>query len=1303
MDRSALIEVARGDRPADLLLRGGRLVNVLSSEVYDADVAIAGGRIAGVGEGWDAEEVVDLDGAFVAPAFIDGHIHVESSFLAPYEFARVVSARGTGAVVSDPHEIANVLGVAGVRWMLDAARGAPADILVMASSCVPASPLETSGARLETAEIEELLGLEGVIGLAEVMNFPGVIAGDSGLAAKVAAAGQRPVDGHAPGVSGRDLAAYVAAGPGSDHEATTLEEAREKLRAGMRVMIREGTPARDLEALLPLITPESSRRLMFVNDDVPVTDLLERGHLDHHLRMAVAAGVDPVTAIQMVTLNPAEWFGLADRGALAPGRRADIAVLADLERFDALRTYHGGKLVAADGESLHPPRIPGLPPPSVHVDWDRVDLRVAAGPGSRARVIEVVPGAIVTGAGEAEAPIADGALAADPERDLALLATIERHTGASGSAVALVRGFGLRDGAIGSSVAHDHHNLIVAGTSLAEVEHAGRALAELGGGLVAVRGGEVLAALSLPVAGLMSPLDASEVERAAPCRARRGAFTGHPARRPVHVFIVPRPRGDPGAEAHRQGTGRRRALRDRRPDHRMKTATRILLLTAIGAALLAAPAQAKRSSLYDAADPRPGPDLLYSKAPKPAPQLQNKGPWVAKPILVSGAAAYRKGEFLYQDFLYDDHGARGSGRDANDPRADDTFSAPNGTYTYPRDPVYMDNAADLVELRVKPLAKETAFRITLNALEDPEKVAATIAIGDSPEPVEVPHGANASMRAEYFLTVHGGEAEIVPTAGGTAEPVSVKVSTKRNQFDLRVPHSAWDPGTEKVRLSAGVGLWDAANDSYLIPAGDSSPTTPGGAGGIANPPAFFNLAFRGSEPLPTVTGALTDPGWWRDKGQAGALSSGDLAPFHATVDFGKLERGVSDQMRDEPGGTPTTGPLNRILNSRFDTGEGAEFGRPCGEPDDCLGELSGRLQPYSVYVPEKPQPNKGYGLTLLLHSLAANYNQFTGTKNQSQIGERGRGSIVITPAGRGPDGWYWGHAGADTFEVWAEVARLYRLDSDWTSISGYSMGGYGTYKFAAQYPDLFARANPVVGPPGLGIWVPPGDPAPGGAASNTNRMLASVRNIPFLIWNGAADELVPVASAAAQAQTFDDLGYRYAFDLFSADHFLLAINDEYAPAAEFLGTHEVDRNPHHVSYVLNPAMDFANVKTVADHAYWLSGMRLRDASGEAPIGEVDAVSRGFGLDDPEPGATTSGGGSLNGGLAPVPFTERAKEWGEPVEAKAADRLELNVTNLSKLTVSPKRAKLSCDAELAVTTDGPLTVKLAGCKRTERFG
>jgi len=267
------------------------------------------------------------------------------------------------------------------------------------------------------------------------------------------------------------------------------------------------------------------------------------------------------------------------------------------------------------------------------------------------------------------------------------------------------------------------------------------------------------------------------------------------------------------------------------------------------------------------------------------------------------------------------------------------------------------------------------------------------------------------------------------------------------------------------------------------------------------------------------------------------------------------------------------------------------------------------------------------------------------------------------------------------------------------------MGGYGTYKFATQYPDLFARANPVVGPPGLGVWVPPSPPQPGGDASNTNRMLASVRHIPFMIWDGTEDELVPVAGAVKQANTFDDLGYRYAFDLFtSADHFALAVNDQYAPAAQFLGEHKVKRNPAHVSYVVNPKMDFRRAGTVADHAYWLSGLELRDKKGEAPLGKVDARSEGFGEGDPPAGPTKHSAGVLTGGNEQaMPYVEQSKAWGKAPRAPRADVLQLDAQNLSRVVVHPKRAKLDCGAKLHVKTDGPLEVTLAGCHRTASFG
>jgi hypothetical protein len=533
---------------------------------------------------------------------------------------------------------------------------------------------------------------------------------------------------------------------------------------------------------------------------------------------------------------------------------------------------------------------------------------------------------------------------------------------------------------------------------------------------------------------------------------------------------------------------------------------------------------------------------------------------------------------------------------------------------------------------------------------------------------------------------------------------------KRNQITVTVPHAAWDPGSATVRLAAGVGLWDQGAGDYLIPGTTRTATTPGGAAGLAAPTAFFNVAFRFDEPWPDLTdmnglGAVTNPAWWRDKRQAAGLADGSLAHFFAMVDFAKLEAGVTDDMRGKPRGVPVRGPMDRILASHFETKQGADYSTTCGRAFDCQGELRGRLQPYAIYVPRTPVPPRGYGLTLLLHSLGANYNQFGDSRHQRQLGERGPGSIVITPEGRGPDGWYYGHAGADTFEVWADVARRYRLDPSWTALSGYSMGGYGTYKFATQYPDLFARANPIVGPPGLGIWAPPSPPQPGGEASNTNRMLGSVRNIPFLIWNGTEDELVPAASAVAQAQTFDDLGYRYRFTLFTAaDHFALAVNDQYAPAADFLGTDDVQRNPAHVTYVVNPTMDFRSAGTVADHAYWLSGLKLRNAAGAAPLGRVDARSEGFGRTEPAENPTQTYAGALQGGnLGPMAYQERRKSWDPTAATAVRNVLHIDAENLARVVVHPARARLSCHPQLDVTTDAPLTLTLAGCGRTLSFG
>ncbi len=712
-------------------------------------------------------------------------------------------------------------------------------------------------------------------------------------------------------------------------------------------------------------------------------------------------------------------------------------------------------------------------------------------------------------------------------------------------------------------------------------------------------------------------------------------------------------------------------------------------------------------SLYSGPEPRPGPDILYAE-PASAPQLENTGVWRAQSILVSGASAYRDGEFLYQDFLYDDHGANGVLPDLSDPRTgDDVFSRPAGSYTYPTDAVYANNAADLVEFRVKPLAAATAFRVTLNTLLDPERVAFTLALGDSRVARALPHRANANASAAWFLTVHGNNAELLEAASGaviTPAPI-VSVDLQRRQFEVRLAHAAWNPGTAVVPMSLGVGLWDSATGGYLVPGPQASRSAPGGGGLLPAPSALFNLAFRYDEPMPDIAGSLglgavVAPSWWRDQAQSEALAAGDLDRFRAQVDFGKLAAGVNDDMPNQPGGVPTHGPMNRIFASHFETAQGATYPSACGGAAACIGALRGQLQPYALYVPERAAPDGGYGLTLLLHSLGANYNQYLDSRHQAQIGERGRGYLIITPAGRGPDGWYVEHAGADTFEVWADVARHYPLHPDFTSVSGYSMGGYGTFRFATRFPDLFSRAHTVVGPPAIGIWLPPLQPSPG-PASNTFESLASLRNVPILMWVALTDELVPYPSTLTQAQGLDSLGYRYGFETYApAEHLTFAFNDEYAPAAEFLGDATVERNPSHITYVVNPAMDFRGVGMVGDHAYWLSAMTVREAGTP---GTLDAVSQGFGRGDAPAGATQFSAGLLTGGSLPaIAYTRQSKTWGENPAAAQQDRLELTARNLATVTVHPARAQLSCGAELVLDTDGPLMVRFDGCNRVENF-
>ncbi|MBV9311322.1 MAG: hypothetical protein JOZ73_10845, partial [Solirubrobacterales bacterium] len=678
----------------------------------------------------------------------------------------------------------------------------------------------------------------------------------------------------------------------------------------------------------------------------------------------------------------------------------------------------------------------------------------------------------------------------------------------------------------------------------------------------------------------------------------------------------------------------------------------------------------------------------------------------------------RRGEFLYQDFLYDDHGAH-EVADPSDPRAaseGDLFSKPNGTYTYPTGPGYAGDAADLVEFRVKPQRKSTLFRITLNTLENPSLVAFSVAIGGRPgHAFQFPDGANVKAPASLFLTVHpsGGRmvADLVQAGSGTrvrgAVP-RVRVDRRRRQITVAIAHRSWNPRRRTIRLAAGVGLWNSASRSYLLPRAQADATHPGGAGTAARPAAFFNVAFRRAEPFPSPSEgprAVLDAAWWRDRAQGGALAQGDISQFYANVSFRKLAR----KKRDDSG-IPRSGPMDRILASRFSLGQGTNFSHECGfggasNPRSCTPEYLGQLEPYAIYIPRSHRPHGGYGMTLLLHSLSANYNQFLGTNNQHQFGERPSSSIVLTTEARGPDQFYQGYGGAEVFEAWADVARRYRLNPAYTQIAGYSMGGLGTFTLAEQFPDLFARAQPTVG-------------------DETNHdVLASLRNVPVLMWNNSADELVNPGFFLPTANALDSLGYRYELDTFVPcaltshpekcsplfpDHLELAINDQYAPAAAFLDDARVNLSPAHVTYVVDAARNRPDIGLGADHAYWLYHLKLRNpsqhgASGD-PEGKVDAFSHGIGRGDPHPGGTQTGAGTLTGGnLGPLHFTRTSKQWGSEPSSPRSNVLDLTATNISAASIDVKRAHVNCQVGLNVHTDGPLTITLEGCKRVAHFG
>ncbi len=507
MHQEEFISVALGEKKADLVIKNAKIVNVLTEEIYESDVAIVNGRIAGVDKGYCGEKEINLNGAYLTPGFIDGHVHIESSMMLPHRFAQVVVPAGTTTVVADPHEISNVLGLHGISFMRESSRHLPLRVYIMLPSCVPATSFETSGFELNAYDLSLLMDKEWVLGLAEMMNFPGVLAKDRNVMAKIDLALQckKRVDGHAPQVANKDLCAYIASGVTSDHECTDAQQALEKLRQGMYIMVREGTAAKDLDALMPILQHNNNRKILFVTDDRHPEDL--RVHIGGMVQRAVENNVNPIKAIQMASLNTAEYFKIQDLGAIAPGYRADFNVFADMKDFTKpLMVFKGGNIVAENGkltdklENVNVPTTRG----SVNVGWLEDDCFEIEAKGDKVNAIEIIPHQLLTKQVVANVNVENGLAQPNLDEDVLKICVVERHRASGNIGKGFVKGFGIKSGAIASTVAHDSHNMIIIGTNDKDMLLAQKELVRSQGGKVVVKDGKVLAHLPLPVAGLMS-------------------------------------------------------------------------------------------------------------------------------------------------------------------------------------------------------------------------------------------------------------------------------------------------------------------------------------------------------------------------------------------------------------------------------------------------------------------------------------------------------------------------------------------------------------------------------------------------------------------------------------------------------------------------------------------------------------------------------------------------------------------------------------------------------------------------------
>jgi pimeloyl-ACP methyl ester carboxylesterase len=668
---------------------------------------------------------------------------------------------------------------------------------------------------------------------------------------------------------------------------------------------------------------------------------------------------------------------------------------------------------------------------------------------------------------------------------------------------------------------------------------------------------------------------------------------------------------------------------------------------------------------------RPGPDVLYAPAPA-APQLENRDPrFHAAPLLVSGTEAYQEGEYIYQDHLYDDYGSDTSGTGGR------SLSPRTGDITYPTDEErYGGNAADLVEFRIAVGESDVAYRVTLNTLLEPDTTIIAIAFDTDGDPATGSDILSRDPGASFpgtdeALFLWGTGAEHVRFAGGlplVTSALGITTDLETNQMTLSVPRTVSDP-RGLWRTTLATGLYDGAG-GWLRPQRSANETTPGGASfADLQPSGIFNLAFRYDEP---VLADDVPP----DTAQAAALQDHEPTRFSRNIDFGDLDSGASRS------NVPETGTMIRIFPSRLDLGEGRDL--------DASPQYLGQLQPYSLYVPTTYSAKTPSGFTLNLHSLSEHHWQYNGTVGIQQIGES-RGNLVATPMARGDDGWYQNEAEYDVFEVWNDVARHYTLDPHRAAVTGYSMGGYGTYRLGTLYPDLFGKAYSVVGPPADGIWIPPLRPT-GGIDTLTNVWLENARNVPYLNVVAAADELVPIAGTRAQnlgapelgVRGFEQLGYRYRFVVYeTADHLTLATLNYNVPyAADFLGDATVERNPYHVTFSYAPQTDDAELGLEHTHAYWVSGLRLADPAVGSPIPKatVDALSHGFGLGDP------SSSFAIAPGTEPLPYTEFSRAWGEPPAIERENKLTVKLTNIGEATIDTRRALLNPKRDMTLAID-----------------